>query len=94
MTGTALEVAEPILSSPFEKPAGHWWIEESGEHRLSFAQLEARSDLGQGIEVPPEDGGDFVRCACKMAAGSGKTMVMGMLAAWSILTRLLTARTR
>ena len=30
----------------------------------------------------------FTRHACKMATGSGKTTVMGMLAAWSILNRL------
>ena len=29
----------------------------------------------------------FTRYACKMATGSGKTTVMGMLAAWSILNR-------
>ena len=29
MTDTsAFEVAEPILSSPFEEPPEHWWIEE------------------------------------------------------------------
>ncbi|WP_329006938.1 DEAD/DEAH box helicase family protein [Pseudomonas aeruginosa] len=30
----------------------------------------------------------FTRHACKMATGSGKTTVMGMLAAWSILNRV------
>ena len=30
----------------------------------------------------------FERYACKMATGSGKTTVMGMLAAWSILNKL------
>jgi type III restriction enzyme len=30
----------------------------------------------------------FTRYACKMATGTGKTTVMGMLAAWSILNRL------
>ncbi|MBI4771945.1 MAG: DEAD/DEAH box helicase family protein [Chloroflexi bacterium] len=30
----------------------------------------------------------FTRCACKMATGSGKTTVMGMLAAWSILNKV------
>jgi type III restriction enzyme len=175
MTDTsAFEVAQPILSSPFEEPPEHWWIEEGrlperrpgrrpagyfyrdplappaddegftrGEwveleevnrirgrltqwrsegypgatrttselieywHRegrqwpLFFAQLEAaetviflreaRSDLLQGIAVPREDGAAFIRNACKMATGSGKTTVMGMLAAWSILNKV-TAR--
>ena len=28
MTGTSFEVGEPILNSPYEEPAEHWWIEE------------------------------------------------------------------
>jgi type III restriction enzyme len=166
----SFEVGEPILSSPFQEPPEHWWLEEGklperrsgrrpagyfyrdpskppnddgisrgelveldlinrirsrlaewrasdyagatrttrelieywrreGKHwPLFFAQLEAaetiiflreaRSDLLQGIDVPREEGGDFIRYACKMATGSGKTMVMGMLAAWSILNKV------
>ena len=58
---------------------------------------EARSDFLHGIEIPrDEPGGDkrvegyarFLRFACKMATGSGKTTVMGMLAAWSILNKV------
>jgi type III restriction enzyme len=58
---------------------------------------EARSDFRQGIVVPLEELSQreqeqgkkpFIRYACKMATGSGKTMVMGMLAAWSILNKL------
>ena len=57
---------------------------------------EARRDFLQGISVPTdepdEDARDrgaraFERYACKMATGSGKTTVMGMLAAWSILNK-------
>src|SRR3954447_5135184 len=68
---------------------GHW--RRDGRHqRLFFAQVEAaetilflkeaRSDLLQGVDVPPEitpEGVDaFTRDACKMATGSGKTTVM------------------
>src|SRR5438132_761057 len=58
---------------------------------------EARPDFLQGISVPrdePSDGrkaedfAGFLRYACKMATGSGKTTVMGMLAAWSILNKV------
>jgi type III restriction enzyme len=58
---------------------------------------EARADFLQGVEVPREDPGDvkraegyvgFRRHACKMATGAGKTTVMGMLAAWSILNKV------
>ncbi len=59
--------------------------------------IEARSDFLQGIEIPRDDPGEekkaegyagFLRYACKMATGSGKTTVMGMLAAWSILNKI------
>lgn len=58
---------------------------------------EARADFLQGVNVPreqlsPEQIADgkqgFIRYACKMATGSGKTTVMGMLAAWSILNKV------
>ncbi|MBI1849291.1 MAG: DEAD/DEAH box helicase family protein [Planctomycetes bacterium] len=58
---------------------------------------EARADFRQGIDVPADDPSDerkaegyagFRRVACKMATGSGKTTVMGMLAAWSILNKV------
>lgn len=58
---------------------------------------EARTDYLQGIEIPRDEPGEekksegytgFVRYACKMATGSGKTTVMGMLAAWSILNKV------
>ena len=58
---------------------------------------EARSDVRQGIEVPLDEPGEdaknkgnapFLRYACKMATGAGKTTVMGMLAAWSILNKV------
>ncbi|MGA2940369.1 MAG: type III restriction endonuclease subunit R [Syntrophobacteraceae bacterium] len=58
---------------------------------------EARSDFLQGIDIPwdeasPEREAEgysvFQRYACKMATGTGKTTVMGMLAAWSILNKV------
>ena len=57
---------------------------------------EARADFRQGIDVPRDDPSDdkkdagyagFLRYACKMATGSGKSTVMGMIAAWSILNK-------
>lgn len=170
MEPASFEVAEPILSSPYEEPIEHWviedgklpdrkpgrrpagyfyrdpsiaiagddftrgdWVElelvneirgrlaewrrqayagvtrttlellkywrrEGRDTRLFFPQLEAaetiiflvegRVDLLQGINIPHEDRSAFDRLACKMATGSGKTMVMGMLAAWSILNKI------
>lgn len=58
---------------------------------------EARKDFLQGIEIPWDEPSAeqkanginaFHRYACKMATGSGKTTVMGMLAAWSILNKV------
>jgi type III restriction enzyme len=58
---------------------------------------EARADFRQGIEIPRDEPSEerkgegfagFLRYACKMATGSGKTTVMGMLAAWSILNKV------
>jgi type III restriction enzyme len=58
---------------------------------------EARQDFLQGINIPRDEPSDerkkdgytgFPRYGCKMATGSGKTTVMGMLAAWSILNKV------
>jgi len=58
---------------------------------------EGRADLLQGITIPRDEPSDdrklegyagFQRYACKMATGAGKTTVMGMLAAWSILNKV------
>lgn len=84
-----------------------WWRREGRETRLFFAQLEAaetilflieaRADFLQGIEVPQEKVSPerqalgytgFRRYAVKLATGAGKTTVMGMLAAWSILNKV------
>ena len=57
---------------------------------------EARRDFLQGTHVPMDERGPdaradgiraFRRYACKMATGTGKTTVMAMLAAWSILNK-------
>ena len=59
--------------------------------------VEGPTDLRQGISVPLDEPGAagreagytaFQRYALKMATGSGKTTVMGMLAAWSILNKV------
>lgn len=59
--------------------------------------VEGPADLLQGIHVPADEPGaaakregykTFLRYALKMATGSGKTTVMGMLTAWSILNKV------
>jgi len=65
--------------------------------------IEGRADLKERLEIPTEeipentrwpngsDGAEyrgFIRYALKMATGTGKTMVMGLVAAWSILNKV------
>jgi len=52
---------------------------------------EAPASERVGIEVPAA-GGQFSRLCCKMATGSGKTIVMAMLAAWQILNKVTNAQ--
>lgn len=64
---------------------------------------EARADLLQGLAIPRDEPTPtqleagftgFDRMACKMATGAGKTTVMGMIAAWSILNKVTTRTDR
>jgi len=68
---------------------------EAAETIIFFT--EARQDFLQGIHVPldeptsqqkVEGATAFRRFATKMATGSGKTTVMAMLAAWSIINKI------
>ena len=58
---------------------------------------EARGDFLQGINIPKDQPGaekrkegykELTRRCCRMATGAGKTTVMAMLAAWSILNKV------
>ena len=78
------------------------WRRDGREQRLFFAQLEAaetiifltrRAPTSSRASTCrprscPRASTPFTRYACKMATGSGKTTVMGMLAAWSILNKV------
>lgn len=76
----------------------HWQDpEERKDKRFFFCQLEAIETLIWLTEAPeadrtgiaiPGDGGDFSRWCSKMATGSGKTIVMGMLIAWQVLNKI------
>ncbi|MEL7643126.1 MAG: DEAD/DEAH box helicase family protein [bacterium] len=65
--------------------------------RFFFCQLEAIETLIWLAEAPASekvgiqisgDGGLFQRLCCKMATGSGKTIIMAMLIAWQILNKM------
>lgn len=72
------------------------WSSPDRERRLFFCQQEAaatliwllETDAGREFRRRVPVDGDLMRYACKMATGSGKTVVMAMLAAWSILNRV------
>ena len=73
--------------------------EEFEGRRFFFCQLEAVETLIWLLESPAadrvgieiaSDGGEFARQCCKMATGSGKTIVMAMVIAWHVLNRVAT----
>ncbi|MGC8842016.1 MAG: BPTD_3080 family restriction endonuclease [Candidatus Sumerlaeaceae bacterium] len=78
-----------------------YWADPERDRRFFFCQLEAVETLiwlaethpaeRAGIEIP-SDGGDFVRQCCKMATGTGKTIVMAMVIAWQILNNVANPR--
>lgn len=92
------EAGYPGVTSITKRLLDHWNDpEEFEERRFFFCQLEAVETLIWLVEAPaadrvgiviPGDGGDFVRQCCKMATGSGKTIVMAMVIAWHILNKV------
>jgi type III restriction enzyme len=87
----------PGVSSITKRLLDHWRDpEEFDARRFFFCQLEAVETLIWLTEAPaaervgvdiPGDGGAFVRQCCKMATGSGKTIVMAMVIAWQMLNK-------
>lgn len=94
VTRTTMELLQWWRREGREKPLFFAQL-EAAETIIFLA--EARSDFRQGIEIPRDEPSDaqkmqgytgFLRYACKMATGTGKTTVMGMIAAWSILNKV------
>jgi len=92
------EAGYPGITSITRRLLAHWHDpEEFDRRRFFFCQLEAVERLiwlteapaaeRVGIEIPG-DGGDFDRRCCKMATGTGKTIVMAMVIAWHILNKV------
>ncbi len=75
----------------------HWHDQAARQLPFYFCQLEAietliwkveaPADYQQGIAVPG-DGGAWERLCNKMATGSGKTTLMGMIITWQVLNAL------
>jgi type III restriction enzyme len=92
------EAEYPGVSSITKRLLEHWRDPEEFEaRRFFFCQLESIETLIWLTEAPaaervgidiPGDGGAFMRQCCKMATGSGKTIVMAMAIAWHILNKV------
>jgi type III restriction enzyme len=82
-----------------------YWTRSDRERRLFFCQIEALETLIYLTESAEKSGdaallsrlkdasdSPLLRLACKMATGSGKTVVMAMLIAWHTLNRRASPR--
>ena len=59
-----------------------------GGKRLGWTPTFTDEDLAKLVDTPNEPGlADLIRYGCKMATGSGKTVVMAMLIAWAFCNR-------
>lgn len=93
------EADYPGASGITKRLLQHWRDPEQRDsnRRFFFCQLEAIETLmwlaeasaseRVGIDIP-RDGGPFPRLCCKMATGSGKTILMAMLIAWQVLNKV------
>jgi type III restriction enzyme len=92
------EAGYPGVTSITKRLLEHWRDpEEFDTRRFFFCQLEAVETLIWLAEAPAAervgidiagDGGAFLRQCCKMATGSGKTIVMAMVIAWHVLNKV------
>jgi type III restriction enzyme len=88
--------------TPITRQLLNHWNNPDRERKLFFCQREAVETLiwlveasparKQGIAIPKDEG--LTRYACKMATGSGKTIVMGMVIAWQVLNKLANPQDR
>ena len=98
MCGYAANAGYPGVSGVTRRLLKYWTDPEEFENRrFFFCQIEAVETLIWLTEGPaadrvgvdiPSDGGAFRRLCAKMATGSGKTIVMAMVAAWHILNKV------
>ena len=92
------EAGYPGVSGVTRRLLEYWTDpEEFDSRRFFFCQVESVETLiwlteapaadRVGVEVA-SDGGPFKRLCAKMATGSGKTVVMAMVASWQILNKV------
>src|SRR5262249_52710330 len=94
-------IENPILNSPFKRPGRYFRFDEDGisdeivEGRrpssyfipIAAPKLSDASILNKLAEALSAAGTKLPRQACKMATGSGKTVVMAMIIAWQSLNK-------
>ncbi|HJP82741.1 MAG TPA: DEAD/DEAH box helicase family protein [Fimbriimonadaceae bacterium] len=65
------------------------WLHESHPADRQGLMVEVEDETGATVKVPLEQAHEaFLRYCTKMATGTGKTIVMGMLITWSVLNKL------
>ena len=87
----------PGITSITRRLLEHWFNPEARELQYYFCQMEAIETLiwwvegaqsyKQGIYLPG-DGGEWERICNKMATGTGKTVLMGLIITWQVLNAL------
>ena len=91
------EAGYPGVTSVTRSLLEHWHDAPARQYPFYFCQLEAIETLIWRVEAAPEfrqgifiqgDGGPWERLCNKMATGSGKTAVMGMIITWQVLNAL------
>ncbi len=91
------EEGYPGVTSVTRRLLEHWGDPEARDRRFYFCQLEAIETLIWWVEAPaeakrgieiPGDGGAWERLCSKMATGTGKTVLMGLIITWQVLNAL------
>src|ERR1017187_6206594 len=85
VTGITRRLLEHWCSSERESPKRFFFCQLEAIETLIWL-MEAPASERVGITIPPD--GAFQRLCCKMATGSGKTVVMAMLVAWQVLNKV------
>lgn len=89
--------AYPGVTSVTRRLLEHWHDREARDLPFYFCQLEAIETLIWWVEGPqefkqgiylPGDGGPWQRVCNKMATGTGKTTLMGLIVTWQVLNAL------
>lgn len=95
--------AYPGVTSVTRRLLEHWHDREARDLPFYFCQLEAIETLIWWVEAPqefkqgiylPGDGGPWERVCTKMATGTGKTTLMGLIVTWQVLNALTYPRHR